>query len=229
MNQYVDLDSRLNGSKNISWIKKYNFLSLLNLKEQMQNFGPLLNLWEGGIAGEKIISTMKPEIKTGLRKHWQKHLFNKWMRKYFFNTMKPRKETINYISEKYGSINEIQFKVDNKLPFVARYNNKHQLYIKTKQGNIYIFYTKQIESIRIFECTFLSLYWEETMEIQDFENKDPECLVLPLMDAFIHMENINNIRGRYYIITENWLEFDLNLSPIMPRADNNFNYNVDFI
>ena len=229
LNQYVDLDSRLNGSKNISWIKKYNFLSLLNLKEQMQNFGPLLNLWEGGIAGEKIISTMKPEIKTGLRKHWQKHLFNKWMRKYFFNTMKPRKETINYISEKYGSINEIQFKVDNKLPFVARYNNKHQLYIKTKQGNIYIFYTKQIESIRIFECTFLSLYWEETMEIQDFENKDPECLVLPLMDAFIHMENINNIRGRYYIITENWLEFDLNLSPIMPRADNNFNYNVDFL
>lgn len=133
------------------------------------------------------------------------------------------------MSEKYGSINEIQFKVDNKLPFVARYNNKHQLYIKTKQGNIYIFYTKQIESIRIFECTFLSLYWEETMEIQDFENKDPECLVLPLMDVFIHMENMNNIRGRYYIITENWLEFDLNLSPIMPRADNNFNYNVDFI
>ena len=67
------------------------------------------------------------------------------------------------------------------------------------------------------------------MEIQDFENKDPECLVLPLMDVFIHMENMNNIRGRYYIITENWLEFDLNLSPIMPRADNNFNYNVDFI
>ena len=57
----------------------------------MQNVGPLLNLWEGGIAGEKIISTIKPEIKTGVRKYWQKHLFNKWMRKYFFNIMKPKK------------------------------------------------------------------------------------------------------------------------------------------
>ena len=67
LNQYADLDSTLNGELNVSWIKKYNFLSLLNLKDQMIQFGPLLNLWEGGIAGEKIISTMKPEIKSGLR------------------------------------------------------------------------------------------------------------------------------------------------------------------
>lgn len=84
LNAYADFDIALHGKKNVSWIKKYNFLSLLNLPEQMKNFGPLLNLWEGGIVGEKIISTMKPEIKSGLRKNWQRHLFVKWMRKYFF-------------------------------------------------------------------------------------------------------------------------------------------------
>jgi hypothetical protein len=94
MNAFSKLDSNLTSANsngdvaNIpSWISRYNYLSLFNLPDQMNNFGPLLNLWEGGLLGEKIVQTMKPEIKSGFRKNWQIHLFHKWYRKMFFCDM----------------------------------------------------------------------------------------------------------------------------------------------
>ena len=34
------------------WLKKYNFLSLLNIPDAMYQYGPLINLWEGSNQGE---------------------------------------------------------------------------------------------------------------------------------------------------------------------------------
>ena len=168
---------------------------------------------------------MKPEIKTGLRSEWQKHLLKKWIRKYFFMQMKNTNiEIDDCITEKYGTINEIQYIIDNKQPFVARHNRANQLYIKTKQGKLYKFSSNQVEAIQIFECIFHSLHWEEQADLEN-EDEDPECMFLPLMESFLHIENVINCSARYYIITNRWREFDQTFTPIMPRAKNKSVYN----
>ena len=35
-----------------SWLQHFNFLSLLNLPDTMDLYGPLVNMWEGGNRGE---------------------------------------------------------------------------------------------------------------------------------------------------------------------------------
>ncbi len=64
------------------WITSYNFLSLLNLKEDISQLGPLRSLWEGGFRGEKYISEVKPLINTGLTKDWSERLMKRlWLEK----------------------------------------------------------------------------------------------------------------------------------------------------
>ena len=45
---------------NAKWLRSYNFLSLLNLPDVMERFGPLCVLWEGGMMGEGILRKVKP-------------------------------------------------------------------------------------------------------------------------------------------------------------------------
>ena len=56
-----------------TWVTSYNFVCLLNLPYMMQEYGPLRNLWEGSLQGEGFIKQVKPKIKKGLRKNWQKN------------------------------------------------------------------------------------------------------------------------------------------------------------
>ncbi len=67
-------DQRWNyGEGTPTWISSYNFLSLLNLPEQLEYFGPLRNVWEGGIEGESFIRETKPTLN-GFCLNWQKNL-----------------------------------------------------------------------------------------------------------------------------------------------------------
>jgi hypothetical protein len=234
LNSYVELDRKLNGDDNVSWINKYNFLSLLNLKQQMINFGPLLNLWEGGISGEKIISTMKPEIKSGLRQNWHKHLFLKWMRKYFFNFVRHNKDLDGnnvvlkpVCNAKYGSITEVAYFINHKMPFIAHHNDTGILYIRTKLDNYYKLLPDGA-SFSLSNCTFHSLKWE-IWEPVNVTFSDPECLLLPCMNNFIYDNNINNVTGKYYIITEMWLEFNEKFVPTLPTAHKLIKYDDEHI
>ena len=56
-----------------TWVTSYNFVCLLNLPFMMSEYGPLRNLWEGSLQGEGFIKQVKPKIKKGLRKNWQKN------------------------------------------------------------------------------------------------------------------------------------------------------------
>ena len=51
------------------WISKSNYLSLLNLPEQMKEFGPLRLYWEGGWKGEGIIQELKSLIRNCFQKN----------------------------------------------------------------------------------------------------------------------------------------------------------------
>ncbi|KAL7563829.1 hypothetical protein ACA910_019560 [Epithemia clementina (nom. ined.)] len=54
-----------------SWVTLYNFMSLLNLPDAVRRFGPLCNIWYGGMQGEKFLWYVKREMSMGLRNNWQ--------------------------------------------------------------------------------------------------------------------------------------------------------------
>jgi len=52
------------------WLTSYNFICLLNLPTMMERYGPITNLWEGGMMGEKFSQELKPRLRGGLTCNW---------------------------------------------------------------------------------------------------------------------------------------------------------------
>ena len=69
------------------WIKKYNYLSLLNLPEAMNLYGPLINLWEGGNKGGGYLRFAKPIIKDIHSVNWQVNAHSKLLRGNAFDSV----------------------------------------------------------------------------------------------------------------------------------------------
>jgi hypothetical protein len=51
-------------------------MSLLNLPNQLRNYGSMRYIWEGGMNGEGFLRLAKPEIKRGLNRNWPKWLID---------------------------------------------------------------------------------------------------------------------------------------------------------
>jgi hypothetical protein len=198
----------------------------MNLYDQMKSFGPLLNLWEGGMMGEKIITTLKPEIISGLRKNWQINLFKKSMRKYFFDVMqlKGRKAPISPISAsvkntkiRYSTILQIEHNMSHSLPIVAEHLTSGEIIIRLDDN---IFYSIISDGNPIFtmNCYFHCIRCE-ILEKND-ANNTTECLLLPMMES--------QPNQYYFIITANWMEYDGNFQPKLARVSC-AKYNDDLI
>ncbi|KAL7580358.1 hypothetical protein ACA910_004386 [Epithemia clementina (nom. ined.)] len=75
---YAKVDQGLQSSEDShekpSWVTSYNFMSLLNLTDAVRRFGPLRNIWEGGMQGEGFLLYVKHQMSMGLRNNWQKRL-----------------------------------------------------------------------------------------------------------------------------------------------------------
>jgi hypothetical protein len=71
LHNYAKFTSTSDSNKLPSWASHYNFLSLLNVPNQVKMFGPLRLIWEGGTIGEGYLRKVKAELNTGLRKCWQ--------------------------------------------------------------------------------------------------------------------------------------------------------------
>lgn len=64
----------------VQWVSSYNFLSLLNLGDEIARLGPPRGHYEGSFRGEKIVSKIKPIIKGGLVGGWAENtLRNYWL------------------------------------------------------------------------------------------------------------------------------------------------------
>lgn len=53
-----------------TWLRSYNGVSLLNIPQAMRDFGPLVDLFEGKVQGEGIVTYIRPFISQGLRQNW---------------------------------------------------------------------------------------------------------------------------------------------------------------
>jgi hypothetical protein len=72
-------DSDLRGAEKLTWVRSYNFMSLLNLPEVLRKYGSLRNLWEGGGQGERVLSIVKPTWG-GYRKNWMATMLDRMLR-----------------------------------------------------------------------------------------------------------------------------------------------------
>ena len=61
----------LDGKDEPSFMRQYNFLCLLNVPNNMRQFGCMRNIWEGGIVGEGFLRGMKSQLKQGMIGSWQ--------------------------------------------------------------------------------------------------------------------------------------------------------------
>jgi hypothetical protein len=66
-----DIHEQNGNEDNIFWLKKYNFLSLLNIPDAINKYGPLINLWEGSNQGEGYLRYAKPKVVNIHSKNWQ--------------------------------------------------------------------------------------------------------------------------------------------------------------
>lgn len=89
----LDPDSPAQGKakkegENDPWWLKSNYISLFNLVETIQEFGPLINVWDGGGKGEKFIPSIKIHVPKGIRPKEHSYFTNLHKRVYKTRTIK---------------------------------------------------------------------------------------------------------------------------------------------
>ena len=52
------------------WLTSYNFVCLLNIPQMIRMFGPVRNVWDGGLCAERFIQTPKALLAHGLFNNW---------------------------------------------------------------------------------------------------------------------------------------------------------------
>ncbi len=75
-------------SDNDPWWMKSNYISLFNLLKTIEQYGPLVNLWDGGGKGEKFIPEIKIHVPKGIRPQEKNYFVNLQRRVYKARTIK---------------------------------------------------------------------------------------------------------------------------------------------
>ena len=84
MTDKLDNELQQEGKKKKSnpvWVRKSNFICLLNLSTVMREFGSLRALWEGGSIGEAYLRVVKPEIQNAFSKNWHVNVLKKVLKR----------------------------------------------------------------------------------------------------------------------------------------------------
>ena len=81
------------------WLSSYNFLSLLNLPNQILHMGPLRNRWEGGVQGEGFLRLVKPTLTSPNRLNWTKNLLTNLVRQRSILAIKESNKRTNETDE----------------------------------------------------------------------------------------------------------------------------------
>ena len=72
----MNCNMKATDSSTETWISKYNFPCLLNIPQQILNFGPVHHYWEGGGLGEKFVQVAKKHFHS-FGKNWHTNLIRK--------------------------------------------------------------------------------------------------------------------------------------------------------
>jgi hypothetical protein len=112
------------------WLTSYNFISLTNIPNILEQFGPVRNLWEGGGLGEKIIQLMKPTW-FGFRKNWQVNMMDRLLKSMALSRI--RKSDVTLISEEDEDDTDEAIKVNYSQKLVHVYKSEEDVNIRFLQ------------------------------------------------------------------------------------------------
>jgi hypothetical protein len=91
---YDKVDMGMDNKDEPSFMRQYNFLCLLNVPDNMRQFGSMRNIWEGGMVGEGYLRGMKRELKQGMIGSWQVWTLKNILEKDFYNDLITQKHKI---------------------------------------------------------------------------------------------------------------------------------------
>lgn len=147
LSNYAKLDSSIHTTTTTvpSWISHYNFMSLLNLPEQVSKFGPVRNYWEGGMVGEGYLRSVKREIKSGLNNQWQVWLLDHLLIDQSYRTLLKREQELSNMtsanmSKIYSDECTARFGISVCRPFVGC-----SIDTENTKGKTYVLFLKRKE------------------------------------------------------------------------------------
>jgi len=214
------------------WLQHFNFLSLLNLPETMDLYGPLVNTWEGGNRGEGYLRHLKPMITNTVRPNWNllahEHIMKDKSKSLILHThfkhYPPEKQ-----SEVLMILNQNQisnyFVYHDTCELMSEWvGNKPLSCVLLQNGNICAVVKRSKETlegvkvetvfhdeIKSLAMSFFSLHLCVVNDESDIilfteNNIENFLLLLPKLSAtgFVVKPNQN----QYYIITDDWMEMD---------------------
>ena len=217
-----------------SWLQHFNFLSLLNLPDTMDLYGPLVNMWEGGNRGEGFLRHLKPTITNTVQINWNSLAHENIMKKksraqvlhqHFKNLSSNKRKEFQHILSQEDTPTNFFCYHDTNIFMNDLWSNKPLSMVLLKKGNICavlkcdtddivgfevkIKFREQIESLTM---PFFSIESDkDDVRRQNTLNFSPSdiinyLLLLPKMevDGFTKEPNQN----RYYIISDSWTEMN---------------------
>ena len=225
-------DIALNGTINrkLTWVQKSNYLSLLNLPNQMKMYGPMRCYWEGGYRGEGLIQELKSIINQGLVKNWQKNTLKR-----FFNLRTLsllNKETKNGDSndtekesqykdfKRYGTISNIIDVMQNNKPLSIMESKKNYFLVAIDSKSAIQIVIKNYSNTI---CHMDYFFWRIMPDIiipKPLSNEIVRnCILLPCLDKEINWVNYNGVFGGIYsCIDSDWNELTNEKGFIIPRS-----------
>ena len=197
------------------WITRSNYLSLLNLPDQMRLYGPLRLYWEGGWKGEGIIQEIKEIIRDGLKKNWAmntlKRAYNGRAFDFLLKESKLEFENYNNIRhyKTYSSIQELnnEMQQHNAISVIILKDCLHVVSIKNEQ---YVILQRQSVHEVVNGSTYY--YWkieEHNTIMNKFDTNDLLCygVLLPWYEI-IDKEVTHSMTPSYTSISNIWKEFN---------------------
>ena len=225
-----------------SWLQHFNFLSLLNLPDTMDLYGPLVNMWEGGNRGEGFLRHLKPTITNTVQVNWnfiahENIMKNKSkaqvLHQHFKNLALNKKVEFERILSQYDTISNYFCYQEINIFWNELWVNKPLSMVLLEKGTICAVLKHNNDDIIGFEVKIkfrekidtltMSFFSLETNEDVSKENTivfsptdiSNYLLMLPKLDedGFIKEPNQN----RYYIITDSWTEMICDDVLIIPQ------------
>jgi hypothetical protein len=116
LSYFSKFDTDLRGEHKRTWVRSYNFMSLLNLPSVLKKYGPLRNLWEGGGQGERVLSVVKPTWG-GYRKNWMSNMLDRMLRQMAIERIKSQQQYGNLM------IDDVSPRIEDEHEYAIDENN----------------------------------------------------------------------------------------------------------
>ena len=210
------------------WHIKPNFISALNLPENMIVFGPLILYWEGGLRGEKAIQELKALLyRVSSDNGWKKCALNnllqqrtiEWLISVLMDEMEQdsvkRKINRNARVHVYKNITEIQQKLNEYEPLSIVFLNTDSDLNPTNEEMYAMLYHSHGGDYGVIPLNFTnyeeicgSHYFEIHLENQSFlmEVNQGRSTIEELIDKSLVAVPSYSYNNNYIILSQEWKE-----------------------